>query len=102
MACQGFESSSRNKRKVQVLHLEETNGLDTVQGTDKCGTTHPCGSATEAIQRSLSFSRRNLQERFQQRSLRWCRDRGKKPPEPLRGMFTRTGNQSLQHTDSWE
>ena len=35
MACQGFESSSRNKRKVQVLHLEETNGLDTLSDRER-------------------------------------------------------------------
>src|SRR5947209_10965093 len=102
MACQGFQSSSRNKREVQVFHLKEANGFNAVQSGDECWTTHPCWSTPETVQRSLPFSRWNLQQRFQQSSLRRCWDSSKNLPEPLGGMFPHTGNGPLQHTDTWK
>ena len=61
MARQGFKSSSRNKRKIEVLHFKEANGFDTAQSGDERGTTHACWSTSEAVQRGLAFSCRNLQ-----------------------------------------
>src|SRR2546430_2524530 len=102
VACQGFEPSSRHKREVEMFHLEEANSFHTVQSGDECWTTHPCWSTPETVQRSLPFSRWNLQQRFQQRPLGWCRKSSKNLPEPPGSMFPHAGNSTLQHAHSWE